>query len=419
MNNLILSAETILPISSEPIKNSAVAISDGKIVDIDKIKEITKKYNDFTHIKLGKGMLLPGFINGHIHLELGWIQSHIGNFSNFTEWLTQIITAKRTQNITKKTINNSVTTGISSLISCGVTTVGEISSFGGADISPLKKSGLRSIIFEELFDKDIDLIKNKSYKSEGLIEKRPFPHAPYSCSPKLLREIFKLANKLDIPTGIHLAESPEETDFIRQKNNSFENKIFPLIQKGNFKRPEAKNSLQYFAKFNKNFKTKSTLIHAVQFKKEHVKLLQRKPIGIVLCPRSNLFLKVGVPPLKHLVKLERIGLGTDGLSSNYNLDYFEEMKSLHLLLSEFMGEEASFQTVYCATLGGARSLFIEEKTGSIEVGKEADLIFLSSNNKFSDPYLQILLSGKDNLQMNMVGGTIIWSRNDKYKNLNG
>ena len=197
------------------------------------------------------------------------------------------------------------------------------------------------------------------------------------------------------------------------------NKIFPLIEKSNFKRPEAKNSLQYFTKFNKDLKTQSTLIHAVQLKKDDIKLLKRKPIGIVLCPRSNLFLKVGIPPLKHLVKLKRLGLGTDGLSSNYNLDFFEEMKALHLLLSEFMGTEASFQTVYCATLGGARSLFIEDKTGSIEVGKEADLIFLSSNSKFSDPYLHILLSSKDDMQMNMVRGNIIWSRNDKYKNLNG
>ena len=94
MNNLILSAETILPVTSKPLKNSAVAISDGEIIDIDKVKVITKKYNNYRHIKLGKGILLPGFINGHIHLELGWIQSHIGNFSNFTEWLTQIITAK-------------------------------------------------------------------------------------------------------------------------------------------------------------------------------------------------------------------------------------------------------------------------------------------------------------------------------------
>lgn len=419
MKNLILSAETVLPVSSGPLTNSAVAISEGKILEVDKPALLSKKYSGFKHISLGKGILLPGFINGHIHLELGWIQNHIGNFSSFTEWLGQIITAKKTHNITKQTLEKSVGGGISDLISSGVTTVGEISSFGGADIPLIKKSGLRAIIFEELFDKDIPDIKDKSYDNEGLIETRPFPHAPYSCSPQLLKEVYRLAKKSDIPAGIHLGESPEETEFIRQKKNNFENKIFPLIKKNNFRRPSAKNVLQYFSNFNKGLNNRSTIIHAVQLKKDHITLLRKKPVGIVLCPRSNLFLKVGPPPLKHLVKIKRLGLGTDGLSSNYNLDFFEEMRTLHLLLSEFMGKEASFQTLYCATLGGARSLFIEEKTGSIEAGKEADLIFLSCSGKTPDPCLRVLLSGKEDLVMNMVGGKVIWSRNNKYKNLNG
>ena len=419
MSNLILSAETVLPISAKPITDSAVAVSDGKILEIDKPTLLTKKYRNFKHVRLGKGILLPGFINGHIHLELGWIQPHIGNFSNFTEWLAQIITAKKNHKLTRRGLQDSVRKGISSLIDCGVTTVGEISSFGGADISVLKKSGLRSIIFEELFDKDTDFVKEKVYTRDGLLESRPFPHAPYSCSPALLKEVYKLAKKSGIPTGIHLGESPDETDFIKQKTNNFENRIFPLIEKNSFKRPSAKNPVDYLSKYNKGLNLKSTIIHAVQLKKEEINLLKKKPVGIVLCPRSNLFLKVGVPPLKHLVKLTRLGLGTDGLSSNYNLDFFEEMTALHLLLSKFMGKEASFQTVYCATLGGARSLFIEEKTGSIEPGKEADLIFLSYKNKPGDPYLQVLLSGKEQLQLNMVSGRVVWSRNDKYKNLNG
>ena len=419
MSNLILSAETVLPISAKPVADSAVAVSDGKILEIDKPALLTKKYSNFKHVRLGKGILLPGFINGHIHLELGWIQPHIGNFSNFTEWLAQIITAKKTHKLTTRALQDSVIKGISSQLNCGVTTVGEISSFGGADIPVLKNSGLRSVIFEELFDKDTDFVKDRKYNCEGLMETRPFPHAPYSCSPALLKEVYRLAKKTGIPTGIHLGESPDETDFIRQKTNSFENKIFPLIEKNNFKRPQAKNPLDYFSKYNKGLKLKSTIIHAVQLKKDDVDLIKKKPVGVVLCPRSNLFLKVGIPPLKYLIKLKRLGLGTDGLSSNYNLDFFEEMTALHLLLSKFMGKDASFQTVYCATLGGARSLFIEENTGSIEPGKEADLIFLSYKNKSSDPYLQVLLSGKDKLQLNMISGRVVWSRNDKYKNLNG
>jgi len=95
------------------------------------------------------------------------------------------------------------------------------------------------------------------------------------------------------------------------------------------------------------------------------------------------------------------------------------MRTLHLLLSAFMGEEASFKTIYTATLGGARALFLEEKTGSIEKGKEADLIFILYKKKPVDPYLHILSSGKNNMSMNMVRGRIVWSKNDKYDYLNG
>lgn len=419
MSNLILSAETVLPVSSEPIENCAVAISEGKIVDIGPPALLTKKYSNFKHRKLGKGILMPGFINAHIHLELGWIQPYIGNFSNFTEWLSQIITAKKTNKLTTRQLRDSVKKGISSLKSCGVTTVGEISSFGGADIPVLKSSGLRSVIFEELFDKDTDHIKDKVYDSKGLMETRPFPHAPYSCSPPLLKEVYKLAKKSGTPTGIHLAESPEEIDFIRQKKNRFEDMIFPLIEKNSFKRPRAENSLEYLQNYNRGLKTKTTIIHAAQVKKDEVKLLNKGSVGIVLCPRSNLFLKVGAPPLKNLVKISRLGLGTDGLSSNYNLNFFEEMTALHLLFSKFMGKESSYHTVYCATLGGARSLFIEEKTGSIEPGKEADLIFLSYDKKPSDPYLQVLLSGSENLRFSMVSGKLLWSGDKSYKGLDG
>jgi len=419
MKNIILSAETVMPINSDTVSNFAVAISDGVIVDFNKISILTQKYKNFKHINLGRGILLPGFINGHIHLEMGWIQPHIGNFGNFTEWLSQIIIAKAGQNLTKKIIQDSVKEGISSLTECGVTTIGEISSFGGADKSVIKNSGLRAVIYEELFDKDIELIQEKKYVNNSLIETRPFPHAPYSCSPELLKKVYKCSKKSGIPVGIHLAESSEETDFIKQKLNNFENKIFPLIGKKRFKRPIAKSPFQYLLNFNKNLENKTTIIHAVQLTKDEIREAEKSKIGIVLCPRSNLFLKVGVPPLKNLMKLDRIGLGTDGLSSNYNLDFIEEMRTLHLLLSSFMGKEASFKTIYTATLGGARALFLEEKTGSIEKGKEADLIFISYKKKPVDPYLHILYSGKNNMYMNMVRGRIVWSKNGKYDYLNG
>ena len=105
MNNLILSADTILPVNRDPLSGSAVAVSNGKIIEINKTGVITKKFRNYKHVKLGRGILLPGFINAHTHLELGWIQPYIGNFSNFTEWLSQIILAKKNQKLTKLRTN--------------------------------------------------------------------------------------------------------------------------------------------------------------------------------------------------------------------------------------------------------------------------------------------------------------------------
>lgn len=418
MNNLILSADTILPVNTDPLFQSAVAISGGKIKETGNTSALTKKFRNYKHVRLGRGILLPGFINAHTHLELGWIQPYIGNFSSFTEWLCQIIIAKRNQELSKEILQKSVREGLSILIRSGVTTVAEISSFEGADIPVIKNSGVRSIIYEELFDKDIEQIPDKLYEKNGLIETRPFPHAPYSCSPELLKRVFKLARKSGVKPGIHLAESTDETDFIKRKPNSFEEKIFPLIGKDNFKRPRGKSPVEYLSRFNKNLEVGTTIIHGVQLTRKELSIIKKQPVGVILCPRSNLFLKVGIPPLRSLIKLKRLGLGTDGLSSNYNLDFFEELRSLHLLLSSFMGKEASYQTLYTATLGGARALFVEDETGSIEKGKAADLIFISYDRKPSDPYMHVLFSGKEKLSMNMINGRIIWSKGDYLNYIN-
>jgi 5-methylthioadenosine/S-adenosylhomocysteine deaminase len=148
----------------------------------------------------------------------------------------------------------------------------------------------------------------------------------------------------------------------------------------------------------------------VQVGSEEIKEIKNLDIGIILCPRSNLFLQVGIPPLKEYAKLKRVGVGTDGLSSNYNLDFLEELRVLHLLYSGALGKEASYETVYTATLGGARALFLEDKIGSIQIGKEADLIFLNSKNESNNPYLSVVSSTNENLEFLMVRGKILYSQ---------
>ncbi|MGI9553486.1 MAG: amidohydrolase family protein, partial [Thermodesulfobacteriota bacterium] len=195
--------------------------------------------------------------------------------------------------------------------------------------------------------------------------------------------------------------------------------IYPLIKKDRYKRPIADSPFDYIRKYDTGLKSRLTIIHAVHVSDEEIDEINEKNIGVVLCPRSNQYLKVGIPPLAKLTELKGLGLATDGLSSNDSLNYFDEMSVFHGLLSDLDNCDPSYQTVYSATLGGARALFIEDTVGSIEKGKKADLIFVSYDKKPVDPYQYIVSSGRDRLEINMVNGKLIYSGNNKFKHLNG
>lgn len=408
MDKLILSAQTILPVSSKPLKNVSILVAGGKIHEIGKTDIIRRRNKSVNELNLGEGILLPGFVNAHTHLELGWIKERLGNFEGFTGWLEQIVKSK-TDGVSENRLRESVIGGIETLIRTGVTTVAEISSYGGLDIPILKNSGLRTVLFREIVDSKEEEIDFYSLERGGLFEERLFPHSPYSCSPGLIKKALHSHDKNGIPLGIHLAESTDEVRFVRGEENGMEKKVFPLINKPPFEKPAADTPYAYLKKLGLAPGAKITLVHMVHVDEEETDELRQREIGIVLCPRSNFLLQVGEPPLKQYARLERVGIGTDGLSSNYNLDFFEEIRFLHLLLSRLMGEKAAYRTIHCATLGGAGALYMEDEIGSIEAGKEADLIFLKPQNKSRDPYLSVISSTSRDLRFLMVGGKILYS----------
>lgn len=416
MSRILLSANTILPISSHPIKEGALLIEDGKIKEIGLKTKLAKRFPSITNIELGSGILLPGFVNAHTHLELGWIKRRLGHFNGFIGWLEQIIRAKKI-NTTTEEIEKATRNGIKSLIVNGVTTVGEVSSFGGIDKPILKKSGLRTVLFVELFDRDEDFLNSMRFEQEELFQERPFPHAPYSCSPNFLKKLARFQSKTELPSGIHLAESPDEVKFLRGYKNGLEQQIFPLIEKDNFHRIKAKSPFQYLKRLKSFYKTKVTTVHMVQVHPKEIEEIKKSEIGVVLCPRSNYFLKVGVPPIEHYSALDRIGIGTDGLSSNFNFDFFEELRFFYLIANNLGVRDAPFFAVYAATLGGAKSIFLEHKIGSIERGKDADLIFLDPADYYTDPYVSVISSTNKDLKLSMVRGKVIYSTKKVWKTI--
>lgn len=411
MSRFIITPELLLPISGIPREKTSVYIENDRVKDIGPTNQLTKRYRHCKRLNLKNSYLLPGFINAHVHLELGWITEYQGGFNDFAGWLSQIINAKK-NNISSRTITGSVKKGIDELIKSGTTTVAEISSYDGIDKTVINKSGLRAVVYNEVFDRHLDVLGEWNYSGNHMFEERLFPHAVYSCSPETLTGINKYCNKNNIIAAIHLAESREETSFVNNRTNVFERNIYPLIDKQRFKKNRALTPVRYLSQYKFFDRIRSSAVHMVQVTEDDLEELIRNDVGIILCPRSNNFLNVGLPPVSLYKNLKRVGIGTDGLSSNLNLDMFEELRFFYLAFREALGAEASFMTLYFATLGGAGSLFMEDYTGSIEVGKYADMIAVNPSKKYRDPYLSIIASGREDLVMSMVNGKIIYSKND-------
>lgn len=410
MQRLLLNADVVIPVSSEPIRDGAVIVDGGCIVDIGTSDRIETDYPGFEKIRRPDSIILPGFVNAHTHLELSWTKGKIGGFKDFTGWLEGLITLKA-GGVDQDIVEDSMRAGIRDVISSGVATVGEISSldFGGREV--LRDSGMRIIAFLELFDRISPRLPSLEFRSEDLYEERPFPHAPYSCGPELLEAVFSRAGKNAVATGIHLGESPDEVDFLKNLPNEFERKIFPLIKKQTFERPRADTPTRYINRFLRGKDVKLSAVHMVQLADEDMEIIRGTDIGIILCPRSNVLLGVGKPNLSRMLDHGRVGLGTDGLSSNSDLDFFREIRFLRDIMIE-QGIRHSDRLAVCfATLGGARALFIEEQTGSLEVGKSADVICVRCKGGIApDPYSSVVSSEPEDLQFSMVGGNFIYKK---------
>ena len=410
MEKLLLTADMVIPVSSEPIRNGAVVVDGGRIADIGTSAEIEPAHPGLRKIERPNSVILPGFVNAHTHLELSWTKGKIRGFEDFTGWLERLI-ALKARGIEENLVEDSMRAGIRDVIESGVTTVGEISSldFGGREM--LRGSGMRIIAFLELFDRISPRLASLEFQNEDLYEERPFPHAPYSCGPELLEAVFACARENAVATGIHLGESPDEVAFLKNLPNEFERKIFPLIKKETFERPRAETPTRYINGFLRGKDIKLSAVHMVQVADEDMGIIRSADIGIILCPRSNVFLKVGKPNLRQMIDHERVGLGTDGFSSNSDLDFFREIRFLHDIMVEQGIRQSARLAVYFATLGGARALFIEEETGSLEVGKSADIICIGCKEEIvSDPYSRIVSSRPEDLQFSMAGGNFIYRK---------
>jgi 5-methylthioadenosine/S-adenosylhomocysteine deaminase len=380
----LIFADWIIPIrpAKTVLQHHAIAIDQGKIIAIVP-REQAELLFDATHgIELPGHALTPGLINAHGHAAMTLFKG-MADDTPLQQWLEQHIWPAEGQWVSEDFVRDGTQLAIAEMLRSGTTTFSDMYFFPDVVAREASNAGIRTQISFPIFDfpsiwgQDPDdyirkgLQVRDDFKHNELIELIFGPHAPYTVNDDALRKIATLAAELDIAIHIHVHETQQEVDT-------------EIAQRG--QRPLARlNELGLLS-------PKTQLVHMTALNADDIELVKQSGAHVIHCPASNLKLASGFCPVAQLIDEGiNIALGTDGAASNNSLDMFSEMRTA-ALLAKAVAKDASalgdWQALETATLGGAKALSIDNKVGSLEVGKQADIIAIDLSQLEQQPVYQ-------------------------------
>ena len=424
----ILSASWVLPISSRPINQGAVAIESGLIAAVGTLTDVQHIFPEASIKDLGDAAILPGFINVHSHLELTAFRGCLEE-PHFQSWIAHLIRLKAGLS-NPDDLLLSARLGCIEAIRSGITTLADTSD-SSAPLIALIESGLRGVIFQECFgpqseqaESSLDELRAKldahferlikaSRQSQSRIRLGISPHAPYSVSAELYNRAARFAIDQKLDVAIHAAESLDETNLLRDGTGAFGDAL--RRRRIDFDPPGC-STIKYFDHLGV-LETAPLLIHCVTVDEGDVELMSRYDARVAHCPKSNAKFGHGVAPLIELRKAGvRIGLGTDSVASNNTCDLIEEARFCSLLHRAARKDAAicaADEMLQLMTIDGARVLGMENETGSLETGKQADLVAINLANSHTQPVYDpataiIFSSSAQDVILTMVAGKAIF-----------
>lgn len=366
----LISARWIIPVrpAETVLEHHSIAINNGQIIDLLPQADARLRYDARHGIELAQHVLCPGLINAHGHAAMSLFRGMADDTALHT-WLEQYIWPAEAQWVSEEFVRDGSRLAIAEMLRSGTTTFSDMYFFPNVVAKAASDAGIRAQIafpvfnFPTIWGSDPDdyirkgLAVRDDFKHSELVDVVFGPHAPYTVSDEALRKVAMLAAELDVSIHIHVHETQQEVDDEVQQRGL---------------RPIARlNELGILG-------PRTQLVHMTALNDEDIELVKLSGAAVVHCPQSNLKLASGFCPVKQLSDHKiTIALGTDGAASNNSLDMFAEMRTAALLAKAVSGDAAAlgdWQALEAATLGGARALAIDSKTGSLEVGKQADII---------------------------------------------
>lgn len=426
---MLLNASYVIPITSEPIAKGSVLVRDGKIIDIGSQELLRLRYPEEEVRDFGKSALMPGLIDLHTHVENAVMRGAVHDVP-YTTWVMSTVEIGSKMAVADW-YDSAVLGGLEAL-SSGITCIADITATGAAGVAA-QRLGMRGVIYREVgaMDKhrinfamsqaENDIYHWRQEVDEDRITIGIAPAAIYACHPSVFTRVSDLAKRENLPVAIHIAGNREEYDFVRYGSSPFSVHVMgedrgyveipPWL-------PTGTTPVKYAAEWGAFEADNVMAIHCVHVDDADIKKLKEYDVSVGVCPRCNAQLGMGVAPIdKFLQAGLRLGLGTDSPAATDTIDMMEEMR-LGMLIQRainpkiFLGAASMLEM---ATLGGAKALRIDDKVGSLDIGKQADIIAVDLSGSHqapaTDPIAAIVntCNGTDVL-MTMVDGKILYEK---------
>ena len=371
-------AKWVIVSGKKVLENGCVTVADGRITEIGRGGGTHLEGEVLDH---GAGVIMPATVNAHTHLELSLLKGRIPHKENFLSWVKEILCLK--DGLTDKDIQKGLLSGVSDLYKYGAVLAGDHCSVGmqcpDTDWPVIIR--FREYLRLEPEEGLCDLNKDK-YLSLAA-------HAPHTTAPELIKRIKDETKRHGRIFSVHLAESPEEAEFITTAKGKWADLLNERGVKFSSWGLPAKSPVSYLDDMGV-LDDKTLAVHLVQADPADLDLIAKLGAGVCLCPRSNNRLIGELPDIPAMLKRGiRPALGTDSLASVDTLSIFDEMA----FISESFPSLNSGDIISMATVNGAKALGMGEELGTLEPGKRAALLYLPVNASSADMLIRSLTAG--------------------------
>lgn len=404
----VIEARWIIPVEPEKtiLTGHAIVIDGGIIKAILPSAQVRTQFAPLKHFGLNQHAIIPGLINLHTHAAMTLMRGLADDLS-LMEWLKHHIWPVEVRFVDMSFVQDGAMLACAEMLKGGVTCFNDMYFFPEITAKVAIESGMRATIglividFPSCYASDADDYLAKGLKMRDCYLQHPLlsfcfaPHSPYMVSDKALAKIMTYAEQLDLPVHIHLHETDDEI-----KNGLDTFGLRPIAR------------LHQFGLLGPNL----IAVHMIHLINEEINLLKQQNCNIAHCPSSNLKLASGFAPITDLLAQGiNVGIGTDGAASNNRLDMFEEMR-LSALLAKAQSNQATalpaHQTLRMATLNGAIALGLDKITGSLSIGKAADITAVDFSGLALSPCFDpishlVYVAGREQVSHVWVNGKLL------------